>query len=81
MYIYILSIFIQFHPWLSIISGGVAETQETEELRMKKNEEEKKEKEKKTKEGEGQVEEAMMMGEIDKKWTSWNMNLVHNLIK
>ena len=38
--------FSQFHPWLPIISGGVAETKAMEDLRKKKKKEEKQEKKK-----------------------------------
>ena len=44
------------HPWIPIIRGGIAETQEKENLREK---EENKKKEKR--EQDEQVEEAMMM--------------------
>ena len=49
---------IQFHPWIGIISGGVAETKEAEEK-------EKKKKEMKNQDKEEQDGEAMMMEEID----------------
>ena len=42
---------IQFHPWIGIISGGVAETKEAEDLKKKDKEE--------------QDGEAMKMEEID----------------
>ena len=38
--------FVQVHPWIFIIRGGIAETKETEDLRKQKKKEEK-EKEKK----------------------------------
>ena len=41
-------IFVQVHPWIGIIKGGIAETQETTDLK-KKEKKEKKEKEKREK--------------------------------
>ena len=52
---------IQFHPWIGIISGGVAETKEAEDLRKKEKEENKKKKNDK----EEQDREAMRMEEIE----------------
>ena len=78
---YIFYHLIQFHPWIGIISGGVAETKEAEDLRKKEKEEnkkKKKEEEKKKKEEEKkkkkeiknqnkeeQDREAMRMEEIE----------------
>ena len=51
---------IQFHPWIGIISGGVAETKEAEDLRKR----EKERKEMKNKDVDDQDGEAMMMEEV-----------------
>ena len=78
---YIFYHLIQFHPWIGIISGGVAETKEAEDLRKKekeenkkkkkvekkkkKEEEKKKKKEIKNQDKEEQDREAMRMEEIE----------------
>ena len=52
---------IQFHPWIGIISGGVAETKEAEDLRKKEEKDKKKqmkvEKQKKKEEEKKKIEE------------------------